>query len=65
MARKHISFDMVFKMRCMEASLNQFIDWCEKVGKKHPSFLREVMAAAVEGRLTIKPKKEIKELYNG
>ncbi len=59
-----MKYDFALTVRCKESKLNLFKDWCRKVDKEHHSFVREIMDAAPQGRVTIKPTKEIKELYD-
>ena len=62
-----MSYDFTFTVRCNAEKLEGFKTWCKKAGKEYQDLLREVMDAAPEGRLSIKPnreqKKTMEELY--
>lgn len=64
-----MSLEETITLRCDKVQFKKFIEWCAKIGKKHPDLLRELMEAGPENRLTITPKKgqieKLKELYKG
>jgi len=64
-----MSFDMILTIRCNLDKLKLFREWCKKANIEYQDLIREVMEAAPEGRLTIKPskaqKRALNKLYKG
>lgn len=62
-----IKYDTTIVVRCDHKVSESFKEWCTLAGKEYPDVIREIMVAAPEGRVSIKPtleqSKVLKELY--
>lgn len=62
-----MALESILQLRCNSKLKKKFSKWCEEAGKEPTSYLREIMEAAPEGRVSIKPTKEqkkvLKEMY--
>lgn len=58
-----MELDQILAVRCNSKKLEILKKWCKELKMDHVSFIREIIDAAPEGRVKIKPTKKQKELY--
>lgn len=62
-----IKYDTTIVVRCDNKVAENFKEWCNSAGKEYQDVIREILIAAPEGRVSIKPTleqlKALKELY--